>query len=94
MKECVKTIRRTAGIAMLTGILLLIGSAAGELSTNLQVRKEIAEKSGITTRSLYRYEAAYRADGFAGLKPMNREQRRTAGRTRRKRNTSTSRESR
>lgn len=43
----------------------------------LQVRKEIAEKSGITTRSLYRYEAAYRADGFAGLKPMNREQRRS-----------------
>ena len=43
----------------------------------LQIRKEIAEKSGITTRSLYRYEAAYRADGFTGLKPMNREQRRS-----------------
>ena len=41
MKECVKTIRKTAGIAVLTGILLLAGSAAGELSTNLQVRKEI-----------------------------------------------------
>ncbi len=35
----------------------------------LQIRKEVAEKSGVTTRSLYRYEAAYRAGGFAGLKP-------------------------
>ena len=43
----------------------------------LQVRKEIAEKNDVTTRSLYRYEAAYRAGGFAGLKPMNREQRRS-----------------
>ena len=43
----------------------------------LQVRKEIADKAGVTTRSLYRYEAAYRSGGFAGLKPMNREQRRS-----------------
>ena len=43
----------------------------------LQVRKAIAEKAGVTTRSLYRYEAAYRSSGFAGLKPMNREQRRS-----------------
>ena len=39
----------------------------------LILRKEIARSNGLTTRSLYRYEAAYRADGFAGLKPMNRE---------------------
>ena len=44
----------------------------------LQIRKEIAEKNAVTTRSLYRYEAAYRAEGFAGLKPMNREQRRSS----------------
>ena len=43
----------------------------------LKVRKEIAENNDVTTRSLYRYEAAYRAGGFAGLKPMNREQRRS-----------------
>ena len=43
----------------------------------LKIRKEIAENNGVTTRSLYWYEAAYRADGFAGLKPMNREQRRS-----------------
>jgi transposase InsO family protein len=43
----------------------------------LQVRKAVAENSGLTPRSLYRYEAAYRADGFAGLKPMSREQRRS-----------------
>ena len=43
----------------------------------LMLRKEIAGSNGLTTRSLYRYEAAYRADGFAGLKPMDREQRRS-----------------
>ena len=43
----------------------------------LMLRKEIDGSNGLTTRSLYRYEAAYRADGFAGLKPMNREQRRS-----------------
>ena len=43
----------------------------------LQIRKEIAEKNDITTRSLYRYEAAYRAGGFRALKPLNREQRRS-----------------
>lgn len=42
-----------------------------------QLRNEIAANSELTTRSLYRYEAAYRADGFSGLKPMNREQRRS-----------------
>lgn len=43
----------------------------------LVLRKEIAAANDLTTRSLYRYEAAYRSDGFAGLKPMNREQRRS-----------------
>ena len=34
----------------------------------LQIRKEVAEKNDVTTRSLYRYEAAYRSGGFAGLR--------------------------
>ena len=43
----------------------------------LKLRKEIARSNDVTPRSLYRYEAAYRTGGFAGLKPMNREQRRS-----------------
>ena len=38
-----------------------------------QLREEIAEKNGISKRSLYRYEAKYREDAVSGLRPMNRE---------------------
>lgn len=43
----------------------------------IQLREEVARKYEISTRSLYRYEAAYKAEGFSGLKPVNREQRRS-----------------
>jgi transposase InsO family protein len=42
-----------------------------------QMREEIAVKNGISTRTLYRYEAGYRQDQFNGLRPMNREKRRS-----------------
>ena len=42
-----------------------------------QLREEIAVKNGISTRTLYRYEAGYRQDQFNGLRPMNREKRRS-----------------
>lgn len=42
-----------------------------------QLREEIAKRYGISTRSLYRYEAGYRQDQFQGLRPMNREKRRS-----------------
>jgi transposase InsO family protein len=41
-----------------------------------QLRDEIAEKYGISKRSIYRYEAKYRDNEFEGLKPQNREKRR------------------
>ena len=40
-------------------------------------REEIAQKNNISIRTLYRYEAGYRNDQFSGLKPMNREKRRS-----------------
>ena len=43
----------------------------------IQLREEVARKYEISTRSLYRYEAAYKAEGISGLKPVNREQRRS-----------------
>lgn len=43
----------------------------------IQLRHDIAEQNEISLRSLYRYEAAYNRDGFTGLKPAGREQRRT-----------------
>ncbi len=41
-----------------------------------QLRDEIAEKSGISKRSLYRYEGRYRDSGFDGLRPMARTKKR------------------
>lgn len=40
----------------------------------IQLRKDIAQRNHISSRSLYRYESAYRKGRFAGLKPVNREQ--------------------
>lgn len=42
-----------------------------------QLREEIAEKNGISKRSLYRYEAKYREEQFNGLRPMDRQKRRS-----------------
>ena len=41
------------------------------------LREQIAEKAGISKRTLYRYEAGYREKQFEGLVPMNREKRRS-----------------
>lgn len=38
-----------------------------------KLRGEIAQNSGISERTIYRYEAAYRSHGFTGLKPADRE---------------------
>ncbi len=42
-----------------------------------QMREDIAQKECISKRSLYRYEAKYREEGFEGLRPESREKRRT-----------------
>ena len=42
-----------------------------------QLREEIAARYEISKRSLYRYEAKYREGAFDGLRPMNREKRRS-----------------
>lgn len=43
----------------------------------VQERAKIAEKYGISTRTIYRYEQKYREAAFEGLRPMNRKQRRS-----------------
>lgn len=42
-----------------------------------QIRTQIAESNDISERTLYRLEAAWRKNGFSGLRPMNREMRRS-----------------
>lgn len=42
-----------------------------------QLREEIATRNGISKRSIYRYEKYFRENSFQGLKPMNREKRRS-----------------
>lgn len=43
----------------------------------LQLRKQIADENGITVRSMYRYEKAYREGQFSGLKPATRQKHRS-----------------
>ena len=43
-----------------------------DTAKRLTLREIIADQNNITTRSLYRYEQAYRMGGFAGLKPAER----------------------
>lgn len=42
-----------------------------------QLRDQIAEREGISKRTIYRYEAKYREAAFDGLIPMNREKHRS-----------------
>ena len=43
-----------------------------------KLRLEIAENNGISVRTLYRWEKSFAENGYAGLKPMNREYRRSS----------------
>ena len=38
----------------------------------IRMREAVAEQNGLSPRTLYRYEAAYRKGGFPGLKPQDR----------------------
>lgn len=42
-----------------------------------ELREAIAAREGISKRTLYRYEAGYKAEAFEGLKPMSRSKRRS-----------------
>lgn len=42
-----------------------------------QLREEIAKREGVSTRTIYRYEAGYRREQFDGLVPRSREKRRS-----------------
>lgn len=44
----------------------------------LQMRKDIASRNGVSLRSLYRYEAAFKKEGFSGLKPSERPKQHSA----------------
>ena len=44
-----------------------------------QLREEAAERNGVSKRSLYRYEAGYRREGFEGLRPKERRKKRVQG---------------
>lgn len=43
----------------------------------LKLRKQIAEENGISLRSMYRYEKAYKEGQFSGLKPATRQKHRS-----------------
>ena len=43
----------------------------------VELREQLSAQHNVSVRSLYRYETYYRENGFTGLKPRNRESRRT-----------------
>ena len=43
----------------------------------IQLRREIAKGHDLSERTIYRYEKAYRENEFAGLRPVNRQMRRS-----------------
>ena len=49
-----------------------------DIAKRNELRLKIAENTGISVRTLYRWEKSFAGNGFAGLKPMNREQRRAS----------------
>lgn len=59
-----------------TAIAPLLGETM-DPAKRAQLRDEIAERLGISPRTIYRYEASFKSGGFTGLKPINREQRRS-----------------
>jgi transposase len=42
-----------------------------------QIRSRIAETNSVSERTLYRFEVAWRRDGYSGLRPVNRQMRRS-----------------
>ena len=59
-----------------TSIAPLLDADLDDAKRN-KLRLETAEKLSVTTRTIYRYEAAFRKEGFGGLKPMDRERHRS-----------------
>ena len=43
----------------------------------IQLRRDIASGHDLSERTIYRYEKGYRENAFAGLRPMNRQMRRS-----------------
>ena len=52
---------------------------AMDAAKRAQLRRKIAEDNGLSERSLFRYEKAYREGNFAGLKPANRSRKQVCG---------------
>lgn len=47
-------------------------------SKRIETRKKISEDFAVSVRTLYRYEASYKADGFEGLIPESRQQKQSS----------------
>ena len=76
MKTNKKQWQDDAALKRYTMIAPLLDSSIDN-ARRVALRKKIAEDNNTTIRSLYRYEKAYRKDGFAGLRPSDREKQRS-----------------
>lgn len=54
------------------GLIAPLLDDALDTAAKTKLRGEISEKSGLSTRTIYRYEKSFQGDGFQGLKPQAR----------------------
>ena len=78
MNEARQTVKKWQEDEALRRFKLISPLLAEDLddAKRLLIRKQIAKENGISTRTLYRYEKAWREDEFQGLKPCDREKQR------------------
>lgn len=56
------------------GLIAPLLDVALDTAVKTKLREEIGKKSGLSTRTIYRYEKSFQSDGFQGLKPQSKEQ--------------------
>lgn len=44
-----------------------------DTAAKTKLRSEISEKTGVSTRTIYRYESQFLSDGFQGLRPQAKQ---------------------
>jgi putative transposase len=69
-KDVITSVESTAAsrFQMISPLL----DASLDAAARCRLQEKIAAEHGVSTRTVYRYEDAYRKQGFAGLKPAGR----------------------
>lgn len=55
------------------GIIAPLLDETLDTAAKTKLREEISERTGVSTRTIYRYESQFASDGFQGLKPQTKQ---------------------